>query len=261
MAAVHLFLFDGTWEGMLSVVFKAFQLRRTSGVELVRLNAARPMFADSVTEVVTDSEAAGRVWAGLSRRLSREPLGALTVSFLSEQEDMDTPTFRFIVKIFTAAEGQLVERDFGDKDVLAVVNTARKVRYEAHRILQFVRFQKAADGTYFAMVDPIYNVLPLSVGHFTDRFADQPFILYDRRRGYGYYYDRREAKIMTMPDNLHHIMTGRLSPELMAPDERLFQRLWRTYFKATAIPERMNPRKQRQDMPVRFWRFMTEKNG
>ncbi|MDE5650494.1 MAG: DUF4130 domain-containing protein, partial [Duncaniella sp.] len=29
----------------------------------------------------------------------------------------------------------------------------------------------------------------------------------------------------------------------------------------TAIAERMNPRKQRQDMPVRFWKYLTEMNG
>ena len=48
---------------------------------------------------------------------------------------------------------------------------------------------------------------------------------------------------------------------MMDSDEMLFQKLWRTYFKAIAIKERSNPRKQRQDMPVRFWKYMTEKNG
>lgn len=34
---------------------------------------------------------------------------------------------------------------------------------------------------------------------------------------------------------------------------------WRTYFKAIGIKERMNPRKQPQDMPRRYWRCLTEK--
>ena len=45
----------------------------------------------------------------------------------------------------------------------------------------------------------------------------------------------------------------------MDSDERLFQQMWKTYFKAIAIKERMNPRKQRQDMPVRFWKYLVEK--
>ena len=47
--------------------------------------------------------------------------------------------------------------------------------------------------------------------------------------------------------------------ELMDKDERLFQQLWKTYFKAICIKERWNPRKHRQDMPVRYWKYLTEK--
>lgn len=64
-----------------------------------------------------------------------------------------------------------------------------------------------------------------------------------------------------MPADLYHVRTGRLSDDIMDADERLFQRLWRTYFKAIATKERINPRKQRQDMPERFWKYLTEKNG
>lgn len=42
------------------------------------------------------------------------------------------------------------------------------------RVLQFMRFQKTADGTYFGIMEPLYNVLSLTVRHFRDRFADQP---------------------------------------------------------------------------------------
>ncbi len=87
------------------------------------------------------------------------------------------------------------------------------------------------------------------------------FLLYDKRRGFGFYYDGNNVTRVTMPDTLQHIVTGKLSEDMMDSDEMLFQKLWRTYFKAIAIKERSNPRKQRQDMPVRFWKYMTEKNG
>lgn len=54
------------------------------------------------------------------------------------------------------------------------------------------------------------------------------------------------------------MQTGLLSEEIMHPQERLFQDLWRAYVKSTAIMERLNPRKQRQDMPVRYWKYLTE---
>lgn len=64
---------------------------------------------------------------------------------------------------------------------------------ERLRVIQFLRFQKAADGTFFAAVKPVYNVLPLTLPHLKDRFADQRWLLYDLKREYGYYYDLKEA--------------------------------------------------------------------
>ena len=42
-------------------------------------------------------------------------------------------------------------------------------------------------------------------------------------------------------------------------DEMWYQEMWRTYFKAICIKERLNPRKHRKDMPVRYWKYLTEK--
>jgi hypothetical protein len=34
--------------------------------------------------------------------------------------------------------------------------------------------------------------------------------------------------------------------------------LWRSYYDTIAIRERLNPKKQRQDMPVKYWKYLTE---
>lgn len=56
-----------------------------------------------------------------------------------------------------------------------------------------------------------------------------------------------------------HLLKGILDEEMMAEDEKLFQDLWKRYFKALSIKERYNPRLQRQHMPRRFWKYLTEK--
>lgn len=112
----------------------------------------------------------------------------------------------------------------------------------------------------FAAVEPQFNALPLAVEHFKDRFADQPWLIYDVKRQYGYYYDLKEMKEVTFENPQQaHLVTGMLNESLMANDEKLFRQLWKTYFKAICIKERWNPRKHRQDMPVRYWKYLTEK--
>jgi probable DNA metabolism protein len=45
----------------------------------------------------------------------------------------------------------------------------------------------------------------------------------------------------------------------MAEDEQLFQKLWKAYFKSLTIKERINPKLQRQHLPKRYWKYLTEK--
>ena len=187
----------------------------------------------------------------------------ITVAWLSEEKELSTPLFHYIYKVFLRKEGApSIERNFSDPDVLFVTNTGRRVMHEQLRMKQFIRFQKTKDGTYLGVVSPDHNVLPLIISHFRDRFGDQPWLIYDARRRYGFYYDRQQVVRITFEDEEalpFDIETGRLSSEVLSQDDQLFQDLWRTYFKAICIRERMNPRKQLSDMPRHYWKYMTEK--
>lgn len=252
-----IFQYDRTFDGMLTVVFDAYA-RRSFPQVIQGTDEPLPLFYDEVHPVITDEAKADRVWKALEKKLSKDALSCLTVSYLSELPELDLHLFRYICKNIDSPVS--LERNLADDDILFVTNTFRKVLYERLRMMQFIRFQKAADGTYFGIMEPQYNVLPLAIAHFKDRFADQPFVIYDKRRHYGYYYDQNEVTQVTFDESLPHFVTGKLDESLMADDEKLFQELWRTYFKAVCIRDRLNPRKQRKDMPVRYWKYLTEKN-
>ena len=96
------------------------------------------------------------------------------------------------------------------------------------------------------------------INHFSDRFSDQKWVIYDTKRRYGYFYDLHTASEITLEDD-NHLLNGKLDESLMAEDEKLFQELWKGYFKAMTIKERINLRLQRQHMPKRFWKYLTEK--
>ena len=126
-------------------------------------------------------------------------------------------------------------------------------------LLRLGFFQKAVDGTYFAAIEPMYNVLSLVVSHFQDRFADQKWLIYDLKREYGYYYDLSTVTEVRFEEKESHLLTGMLSEDLMMHDEKLFQQMWKEYFKSITIKERINPRLHRQNLPVCFWKYLTEK--
>ena len=255
------YTFDGTMDGLLTAVFDAFALKEEPSLLLAEGDAL-PLFCDHTYQVTTNEEKARRVWSGLEKRLPREAMKLISVSWLSELRELNQPLFLYICKVFRQGD---ITRNFADPDVLEVTNIARRVLHEQLRMKQFIRFQKAKDGTYLAVVAPDHNVLPIITDHFQDRFNDQPWLIYDARRHYGYYYDGSAAPIritfgneVAVPFNLQN---GRLNDDVISSDDRLLQDLWRTYFKAICIKERMNPRKQLNDMPRRYWKYMTEKNG
>ena len=256
------YTFDHTLDGLLTAVFDAYALHQMPDSLSVEGDIL-PMFCNEVHQVRTAEDKARRVWAGLEKRLSREALRLITVAWLSEEKELSTPLFHYIYKVFLQKEGApSIERNFSDPDVLFVTNTGRRVMHEQLRMKQFIRFQKTKDGTYLGVVSPDHNVLPLIISHFRDRFGDQPWLIYDARRRYGFYYDRQQVVRITFEDEEalpFDLDTGRLSSEVLSQDDQLFQDLWRTYFKAICIRERMNPRKQLSDMPRRYWKYMTEK--
>lgn len=251
-----LFIYDKTLEGLLTAVFDAY-FRKTFPDMLLGENEPLPLFYDDTFMVTTDTEKADRVWKLLEKKLSKIALSHITISWLSELPEVDMLLFRYIRKNVDAAKS--VELNFGDPDVLELNKIWKKVSHERHHIQQFLRFQKAADGTFFAAMEPLYNALPLTIPFLKNRFADQKWLVYDLKREYGYYYDLKEVTEVRFDHKEDHHISGLLSESIMDKDEKLFQQLWKQYFKSIAIKERANPKLQRQHMPARFWKYLTEK--
>lgn len=249
------FFYDKTFEGLLTSVFDAYS-RKVFPDKLLAEGDIAPLFMEDSYTVVTDTERVGRVWSALEKKLSKQACNMLTHAWLSEAEGCDDLLFRYIRKNLDSKVS--IETNFGDADVLALHQIARKVSHEGHYLEMFIRFQKAADDIFFAPVSPVYNALPLVVDHFKDRFSDQKWVIYDLKRRYGYYYDLNTAEEITLDDDTH-LLSGKLDESLMAEDEKLFQELWKGYFKSMTIKERLNLKLQRQHMPKRFWKYLTEK--
>lgn len=249
-----IFRYDKTFDGLLTAVFDAYA-RRTFPDALLSADDPGPLFVTDEHTVVTDASKSGRVWQALLKKLPKEVCNMLMMAWLSAEDEVDAMLLRYMRRVFDSREQ--VATDFSDPDILRVQQLARKVARERLALIQFTRFQKGGDNTYFAPVAPRYNALPLSIPYFRDRFGDQKWLIYDIKRRYGFYYDLETVTEVTMEDD-GHLLDGKLDESLMAEDEKLFQSLWKTYFNSMAITERINPKLQRQHMPRRFWKLLTE---
>lgn len=251
-----LFIYDKTFEGLLSCVFFAYEQKKFPDMILSE-SGQKPLFVDEQYYVNTEKEKSLRVWKALEKKLSTFAQNMMLSVWLSELPETEMLLFRYIRKNMDHPKG--IEMNFGDDDVLRIKDIAQKVATDARKLIQFVRFQETADGIYFAPVTPRYNVLSLIIPHFKSRYANQPWIIYDTNRNIGVYYDTHSVtEVSFSQKDLSELKLGKLSDEKLSEEEALFQKMWKEYFKSITIKERINLKLQRQHMPQRYWKYLTE---
>jgi probable DNA metabolism protein len=250
------YVYDGSFEGLLTLIFEAYDRKNFPDKIERQQQYCKTMFSEPFF-VITDRPRASRVWTGLEKRLSRESLDMVYRVFLSELPDSEVLIFNYVKDVFASKRN--IETNFANQTILAMTQIYHKVSREAGRVPMFLRFGLTADGIYYASYEPKYDVLPLVVKHFTNRFADQQWIIFDVKRQYGFYYDLKETQRITFENNRLNPFSGQPDSRLLATDEKVFQTLWKNYFKAINIEERKNLKLQMQHMPKRFWKYLPEK--
>lgn len=249
------YLYDGTFMGLLTAIFDAFNRKEIPDV-ILRPQGQRLLFART-HEVKTNEQEANRVLDGIMRIGGNPTCEQLFHAYLSQSAVMEMLILNYTKELFFRKRP--IMTDLGNKTILQIHKLDRMVVRESHRTLMFIRFERATDGTYFAPFAPKYDVLPLVTGHFKHRFADQQWLIYDTFRDYGFYYDCKNLEQVTIQNPSFTKESGSLRQGLEHAEEDNYQELWRTYFKSIAIAERKNPTLQCNFMPKRFWKYLTEK--
>jgi probable DNA metabolism protein len=246
--------YDGTFEGLLTAIYEIYDRK----LELVKIKKgemqAAGMFEDTL-QVFTNEDYASRVLKGLRRKMSPNGVQRLYIAHMGEMDNEDNNLVGFIRYVFNNTNN--IEDDYGNRYVIRLSEVLRMIRREKHRMEAFIRFQKLKDDTYYAAIEPDFNVLPLLIRHFRNRYTDQKWMIYDLIRNYGIYYDMHDTEFITLdfaavakPGDVISVYTE---------DEKIYQHLWKNYFHSVNIPARKNTKLHVRHIPKRYWKHLTEK--
>ena len=249
------YVFDGSFEGLLCAVFEWFE-RKPGKVRLKPESGFQPDAFITPLFIHNDPKKAERVWKGLQGKLAKDWIRRFYCTYLSELEEAYTALFEFSCYLFVNPPG--AEKNYGNQDVLLLSQIARKVEREKHRMEAFIRFQHTADGIFYCGIDPDFNVLPLIMNHFRNRYADQQWIIYDIKRNYGLFYDLDKVEEIKIDFNDRPTLLPS-SAHVLSEKEGLYAVLWKDYFKSANIPARKNTKLHVQHVPKRYWKYLTEK--
>jgi probable DNA metabolism protein len=160
-----------------------------------------------------------------------------------------------------AAEQALGDR--GDAAIRTVAEAARKVRRESDRLMGLLRFRVFPGNIHIARCAPDHLTIPSLALHFARRFGEIPWAIID---------EKRRLTLSAFPGEGPRLLPGEggakpgedsLPFPLSDPsvkDSGPWEELWRNYHRSINNEGRNNPKLQKQFMPVRYWKYLTELN-
>lgn len=240
------FLYDGSFYGLLTAVFEAYYRRVVPFAIETDENVQQALLCDYVS-VDTDAQKARRVEKSVLEKISASALYNIYYAYLSNMEDKGLTIFNYIRAGYKY--GRAVNNYLTLDSVNSVITAARNVRNETHLFKEFIRFSELKNGVYYAAIEPKNNVLPALEEHFTHRYSSMPFLIHDTVHEKCLGYNGRETVILDAAS----------VPRLDLSDtEQKYRDLWKCFFDTVEIKERHNEQCQNTHLPKRFRKNMTE---
>lgn len=249
-------LYDGTFEGLMTAVFEVYEYRFEPAKIIAKENYQSESIFTEHHQVFTNQEKADRVLKKLETNLGKKGVSQLLRVYLSEKKEAERLILSAVSKSIKTPTSNILQ-NFADVDMMDIAKITKSISREVHRMHAFVRFEKLQDEVYFAKIEPDFNVLPLIVTHFKNRYRDQKWMIYDLKRQYGIFYDLKEVQFFE--PGLEQTHQLKRTENILHEEEIQYQKLWQRYFFKTNIPERKNLKLHVQSLPKRYWKYLTEK--
>ena len=240
---ILIFSYDGSFDGMLSMVFESFVLK-TLPSDVYVFGEEEPALL-KIHTVETNFEHARRVERATAENLGGRALNLVKRGFLYDEGGKELAILRFLWKGFR--EGKSAVGMIADKDVNPLFRMATAVSNEQRLLMGFTRFSDA-NGALVATIHPNHFVLPLLKGYFCARLWNETFMIYDETHGAALVHSGNNTAIVPIE-------------ELTMPSETedaFYRELWKSYYSHISIASRYNPACRMAHMPKRFWADMPE---
>ena len=241
------YLYDGSFEGFVTAVFEAWHIPLETFGNMKAEENDTPSFTDRNIRVETDSNKMVRVLRWIRDSLPAETEERIYDYFLSDDENRERRIYLYLRACHRL--GKWVDSCLTDPAVADFLKAEKHFQNELHRMCGFTRFQLLEENVLFSEIATDYNQLAGLGNFFLERMPGQRFMIVDGRRHKAVLSNGRELAMFNdfRVDSVNKSTAG---------DH--FENLWRDYLKALTIEERRNAKLQRQVLPIKYRKYMTE---
>lgn len=238
------YLYDGTFDGLMTCIYYHYYNEKAAGI--FRKDRYQKNMLIASVEVKTDEKKAAVVYDAIEKKISPFDLRRIYKVFMSSCEGKETKILNYVRLGFV--KGGYISMLHGEPIVYDVQKIEKKVGNEIHRMKGLIRFAEVEGGVLYSPIEPDHDIVEFLADHFCDRYKNEPFIIHDTKRN----------KALVAYQGDWYITAFNKKISLVSENERHYRELWKQYFDTIAIKERINPRCQRNQMPARYWKNLTE---
>ncbi len=252
----HIYLCDNSIDGIFSAIYLAWSSRyghanikieeKSEGSKYSNIE----LFAEYIL-VETDYSLSEKVANSIREKISIESFEMVCRVALSDLLGKADLIYRFLILGFSV--GSSIVQHLSNDIVNHVFRVNMNVGNEVHHLLGFIRFSEQENGLLTSVIHPKNNVLTLVTPHFADRLPQEKFLIYDENRKLATFHVPGNQWILAQIPEI-----DREQLEAIAINEDEYRDLWKAFFDHVAIKERINPKLQRNNLPLRFRGDMTE---
>jgi probable DNA metabolism protein len=256
MVTKHIYLCDNSIDGIFTAIYLAWSSRyghsnnkieeKSEGSKYSNIE----LFAEYIP-VDTDLSLASKVSDSIKTKISGEVFEMCCRVALSDYLGKADLIYRFLILGFSV--GSSITEQLSNEIVNTVFRVDKYVGREAYHFIEFIRFSEQENGMLTAVIHPKNNVLTIITPHFVDRFPRERFLIYDENRKLATFYVPGSPWILAQVPEIDQEGLDRIS---FIEDD--YRDLWKVFFHNIAIKERINPKLQRNNLPLRFRKDMTE---
>ena len=244
---MNIYLYDGSFEGLLTAIFYAY--KEKNDLDIVIRSKFVKNFINHEIVIERDDEIFKRVYESIKYKLSQNTLKNVYYLYLSGVQGSEKLIYDYLKLCYK----------YGDKinlaknnDIICYVDKLyRRISLEAHRFEGFVRFKEVGEKIFYSEIEPDYNILPLIMWHFAERFSDQHFVIHDTKREMAIVYDTNEVYIRELLKEYRDKISSHSK-------EDGFENLFKVFYDSINIKERYNPKQRNSYMPKRYWKNLIE---
>ena len=237
-------VYDGTFEGFLSLVYCVYYEKLKP--KNIYKTLPNEMIFEEIKEIITSEENSKKVLDSMKKIFPKQLLEKILNSFMCDTKEFEMTLLEYIIIGFKEVK-QLF--NINNSCVFYLNNLEKELFKNVHKMTGFIRFEELEDGTLYAKVESKFNVLYFLGKHFLKRFNNQNFIVHDLNRKLAFVKIQNDFSVQEV---------AFFDEPNYSSNEQKFQKLWKSFFSAVTIKERINPKLQRQLVPLLYRTYMSE---